>query len=293
MSSPALDAFRHALLAYGQRDYADALRLAQRAARLEPANAVYAAATVYLERVKREGKAGVYASPKAFGAFIRGGGNVLLYARTSAALRHIYIGYAGLSLLDVGVGDGLALLPALTPNVHRLDVLEPSPAMLDQTVAALNARNVHHRAINATVQQFMETATDRYDLIQATYALQSLRPEERPRVLAWLRARCTRLLIAEFDAPSFTDMYDPQRVRYFVERYRRGLAEYGGDDGLVAQGFLMPVFFGGFDPGEARVNWEMPIAEWMRLLREAGFARVRTEPIYDYWWATAVLMDAQ
>ena len=131
-----------------------------------------------------------------------------------------------------------------------------------------------------------------FDVIQSTYALQSLKPDERPRVLAWLRAHCKRLLIVEFDAPDLADMFDEARVLYFVEHYERGLAEYTDDDGLVAQGFLMPVFFGGFDPSESRVNWEMPIAEWARLLREAGFVEVRAEPICDYWWATAYLIDA-
>jgi hypothetical protein len=301
--SLAPGAFRDALIAYGQQDYSNALQLAQRVAQLEPANAVYAAAANYLERVMREGKANVYVAPEAFGAFIRGGGNVPLYANTSAALRRVYERYDSLSLLDIGVGDGLALLPALTPNIRHLDVLEPSLAMLNQTTAALNARGIDHRAINATVQQLMASSLSpwgrgqgdgaEWDIIQSTYALQSLRPEERPRVLAWLRAHAKRLLLVEFDAPDFADMYDPDRVRYFVEHYERGLAEYADDGGLVAQGFLMPVFFGGFDPGEARVNWEMPIAEWTRLLREAGFAEVRAELIYDYWWATAYLMDAR
>jgi hypothetical protein len=313
MSSSALDIFRNALIAYGGEDYAAALRLAQQAAQADPTNAVYAAAIAYLQRVMREGKAHVYVSPEAFAAFIRGGGNVPLYANTSAALKRVYESYASLSLLDIGVGDGLALLPALMPNVHHLDVLEPSLAMLNQTTAALNARGIDHRAINATVQQLMASSLSpwgrgqgegaEWDVIQSTYALQSLRPEERPRVLAWLRAHGQRLLIVEFDAPDFQHpsqgsepcegLATPERVRYFVEHYQRGLAEYADDGGMVAQGFLMPVFFGGFDPGEARVNWEMPIAEWTRLLREAGFAEVQTETVYDYWWATAVVVDAR
>lgn len=290
--SSALDLFRDALIAYGQQDYAGALRLVQNAAMDERHNPVYVAATLYLDRVIGEGKRNVYVSPEAFGAFIRGGGNVPLYEHTSAALRRIYVQYDSLSLLDVGVGDGLALLPALTPNVRRLDVLEPSLAMLNQTSAALNARGIDHRAINATVQQLMTAAPDVWDVMESTFALQSVRPEERPAVLAWIRRHAGRALIVEFDAPDFAEMYDPARVRYFVERYARGLAEYADDGGVVAQGFLMPVFFGGFDPGEARVNWEMPIAEWARLLREAGFNAVRTEPIYDYWWAPAALIDA-
>jgi hypothetical protein len=300
--SPALDAFRDALVAYGNQNHEKALQMTRQAAQADPANAVYVAAITYLERVMREGKRNVYVSPEAFGAFIRGGGNAPLYANTSAALRRAYDEYDSLSLLDIGVGDGLALLPALTPNIHHLDVLEPSLEMLNRTSAALNARGADHRAINATMQQLMQTGIGDYDVIQSTYALQSLRPEERPHVLAWLRAHCKRLLIAEFDAPDFqqpsqgSEPYEglatPERVRYFVERYQYGLEEYRGDAGLVAQGFLMPVFFGGFDPTEARVNFEMPIADWTRLLRQAGFNDVRAEPVYDYWWATAHLLDA-
>ena len=246
--APALDTFRDALVAYGQQDTSRAMQLAQAAAQQQPDSAVCREAVTYLGRVQREGKSNVYVSPEAFGAFIRGGGNVPLYENTSAALRRIYASHASLSLLDIGVGDGLALLPALTPNVRHLDVLEPSLAMLNQTTAALNARNIDHRAINATVQQLMQTpltppspsgrGKGNFDVIQSTYALQSLKPDERPRVLAWLRAHCKRLLIVEFDAPDLADMFDEARVLYFVEHYERGLAEYTDDDGLVAQGFL-------------------------------------------------------
>jgi len=295
MSSHALDAFRMALVACGQQHYDDAWRLARQAAQADPSNNVYAAAVVYLERTMRAGKPGVYALPEAFGAFIRGGGNVPLYENTSAALRRVYEQYRSLALLDVGVGSGLALVPALTPNVDRLDILEPSSAMLAQASAALRAQGIAHRAINMTAQQFVQAATDRYDVAQATFALQALPPADRAQVLAGLRALADRLLIAEFDVPesasSQAGLATPERVRYFVERYARGLAEYAGD-GLVAQGFLMPIFFGAFDPTEARLNWEMPVADWARLLREAGFDHVRSELIYDYWWAPGYLLDA-
>ncbi len=285
--------FRAALLAYGKNDFAGAVQHAQNALDSQPAGRVYAAAVAYLHRVQREGKSNVYVTPDAFGAFIRGGGNVPLYQNTSAALQRVYGEYDSLSLLDIGTGDGLALLPALTPNIRHLDVLEPSLAMLNKASDELNRRNIDHRAVNATIQQFMVASPGRYDVIESTYAMQSLRPEERSQVLAWLRRHAGRLLIVEFDAPYFAGMYEPARVQYFVERYERGLAEYADDGGLVAQGFLMPVFFGGFDPGEARVNWEMAIAEWVRHLRDAGFADIRTELIYDYWWAPAFLIDAR
>ncbi len=294
--SSALGDFCRALTAYGERDFDRARRLVQQAAQSDPANVVYSAAATYLGRLIREGESHVYVAPEAFGAFIRGGGNVPLYARTSAALRRVYEGYTSLSLLDIGVGDGLALLPALPSNISRLDVLDPSRAMLDRASAALSERGVAHRAIHMTVQQFLHAGAGSYDVAQATFAMQALPPDERSGVLASLRALIGRLLIVEFDVPDFPtareELVAPARVRYFVERYQRGLAEYTDDGGLVAQGFLMPIFFGAFDPGEARLNWEMPIAGWVHAVCEASFAHVRIEPIYDYWWATAHLINA-
>jgi hypothetical protein len=292
----SMSTFREALQAYGRQDYAGATQHTQGALDQMPNSLVYAEALKYLQRVQREGKSNVYVSPEAFSAFIRGGGNVPLYENTSTALKRVYDEYDSLSLLDVGAGDGLALLPALThakARIRHLDVLEPSLAMLNKASDALNQLNIDHRAINATIQQFMVASPGHYDVIESTYAMQSLRPEERPQVLSWLRRHAGRVLIVEFDAPDFADMYDPERVLYFVEHYERGLDEYPDDGGLVAQGFLMPVFFGGFDPGEARVNWEMPIAEWVRHLRDVGFNDIRTELIHDYWWAPAFLIDAK
>jgi hypothetical protein len=73
------------------------------------------------------------------------------------------------------------------------------------------------------------------------------------------------------------------------------LAEYeeAADGEAVRQGFLMPVFFGGFDTSAARTNWEMPIDNWCELLKDAGFTKVETKLIYPYWWAKAYLIDAQ
>jgi hypothetical protein len=92
--------------------------------------------------------------------------------------------------------------------------------------------------------------------------------------------------------PGIGEQYDPARVAFMVDRYERGLAEYLDDGGLVAQGFLMPVFFGAFDRSAARTNYEQPIAAWEADLRAAGFSQVARRPLYDYWWATAYLVDA-
>jgi hypothetical protein len=252
--------------------------------------------------VIEQGKAGVYVDGAAFAAFVRGGGNVALYTAVSFLLRMLYAGYEagpdGLRLLDIGVGDGMALLPALTDDVTfaRLDVVEPSAAMLAATTAGLDQRGIAYQAANTTLQAFMESDAGQngyWDIIQATWSLQSVPPEDRAAVFAWCRDHGDRLMIAEFDVPDFADMFEPERVRYIVTRYERGLLEYLGDDGHVAQGFLIPVLFGYFDHGTARTNWEGPIQGWVDDLRAAGFEDVRTRKIADYFWADAVLIGAR
>jgi hypothetical protein len=290
-------AFYLALLAFADDDAESARAFAQQAARREPACRLYAQAAVYLDRVCTQGKADVYVDGDAFAAFIRGGGNVGLYAAASDALRAIYRAHetehGPLSLLDIGVGDGLALLPALTSGVTRLDLVEPSAAMLKRTMAALEARGVNYHAVNSTLQTFVEQPAGTWDIVQATWSLQSVPPEERPAMFGWLRAHGQRVLIAEFDVPALGDTFEPQRVAYITERYERGLAEYDGDGGIVAQGFLMPVLFGYFDRSEARTNWEVPIREWVDLLHAAGFVHVEARALYAYFWADAYLIEAR
>jgi hypothetical protein len=237
------------------------------------------------------GKSGVYVDGAAFGAFIRGGGNVDLYTATSETLQSIYTEYETLSLLDIGVGDGLALLPALTESITRLDLVEPSEAMLARTTDQLDDWQMSYHAYQGTIQEFMRIATRDWDIIQATWSLQSVPPEDRAAVFAWMRAHGARVLLAEFDVPVFADLYEPPRVRHIVARYWEGLAEYEGDQ--VAQGFLMPVLFGYFDRSAARTNWEGPIQGWADDLRAAGFSDVQPRKLYDYWWAEAYLLDAR
>ena len=292
----ALAHFYLALLAFGADDFPQATRRAQTAAALQPSSRVFAQAAHYLRRVQKQGKANVYVDVDAFAAFIRGGGNVALYAAASAALRERYTGYKALRLLDIGVGDGLALLPALLDNVAQLTLVEPSEQMLRRTTLALAERGMVAEAHNTTIQAFIAGAVGQkrhWDIIQATWSLQSIPPEDRPSVLGWMRNHGQRALIVEFDVPTFSAMFAPARVRYTVERYERGLAEYEHDADLVAQGFLMPVMFGYFDRSAARTNWEEPIRDWVNALREAGFSRVSAHKLYAYFWADAYLLDAR
>jgi hypothetical protein len=280
------------LRAFGDGDYAAAAAAARLAAAERPDSLLYPAAAAYLARVQSHGKAGVYVTGEAFAAFIRSGGNLPLYANTSAALREAYAGYDRVGILDIGVGDGMALLPAISPQVVRIDLVEPSAPMLAQTRAALDARGIAYAAFHGSIEQFSARG-GMWELAQATFSLQSLDPAPRRDVLAWLRGRCARLLIAEFDVPDLGELSAPARIEYFAARYEVGLTEYADDGGLVAQGFLMPVFFGAFDRGAARTNYEQPIAAWEADLRAAGFARIERRPIYDYWWAPAYLLDAR
>jgi hypothetical protein len=168
--------------------------------------------------------------------------------------------------------------------------------MLARTTVALDQRGISYHAANTTIQAFMDSETGQdgsWDIIQATWSLQSVPPEERGPIFAWCRAHGERLMIAEFDVPDFSATFDPERVRYIVMRYERGLLEYLDDEGLVAQGFLMPVMFGYFDRGAARTNWEGPIQGWVDDLRAAGFEDVRTRKLLDYFWADAYLIGAQ
>ncbi|MBM7846751.1 class I SAM-dependent methyltransferase [Herpetosiphon giganteus] len=285
-----LDQFYAALLAFGHQDLARAAELAIQAATGDPDDRVFTEAAAYLSRVAGQGKHNVYVSGDAFAAFIGGGGNVPLYAATSAALRAAYSEYERLDVLDIGTGNGHALLPALTPTINRLGVVEPSAALLAELHARLDGSGRSREAFAGTAQEFAHHDNGGWTIIQATYSLHSIPPDERPGLLRRLRDLGQRLLIVEFDVPEFAAMYDPARVRDIVGRYQRGLAEYTDDGGLVAQGFLMPVLLGYFDQTAARTTYEQPIAAWADLVRAAGFTAVEVRPLYDYWWATACLV---
>ncbi|MEU4674200.1 hypothetical protein AB0F91_41125 [Amycolatopsis sp. NPDC023774] len=77
-----------------------------------------------------------------------------------------------------------------------------------------------------------------------------------------------------------------------MTRYERGVAEYGDQASLVAQGFLLPVLLG-VAAGAERTNWEQPALAWVAQLELAGFTDVVVEPLSDYWWSPAVLITAR
>ncbi|WP_284743452.1 class I SAM-dependent methyltransferase [Amycolatopsis sp. RTGN1] len=236
-----------------------------------------------------DGSASVYDQPGAFTAFIRGGGNVGLYRALSAALAARYDEAKPESLLDLGCGDGLAVVPALEQANHvpsRIDLVEPSAALLE---------GVHERVPSAqcwqsTAQEFLARDDLGWDFVQSTFALQSIEPDQRAEVLRTLQLRTGTLLLAEFDVPEYVEG-SPEHLRSLVERYEQGVAEYGEDASLVAQGFLLPVLLGIVD-GHERTNWEHPAAGWVAQLETAGFTEVGVEPLAGYWWSPAVLITA-
>ncbi|GAA0706996.1 class I SAM-dependent methyltransferase [Dyella marensis] len=245
-----------------------------------------------------EGEArAAYDQPAAFEAFIRGGDNVPLYEATSTALARLYDTLPVTSLLDIGCGDGMALIPALQRARHaptQLDLVEPSPALLGHASEALRTIPLaldHLLAWPIGAQDFAASLRpeQQWDLAQSTFALQSLPPAERRDTLRRLRPHVRQLAVVEFDVP----VLEARSAEYFdslAQRYERALAGYGEDAPLVAGGFLAPMLLGQLRQASRPSNWEQPIQAWLEELREAGYATVRTEALYDYSWSPAVLM---
>jgi len=254
-------------------------------------------AQALLDLLDEDGARTAYDRPAAFEAFIRGGDNLPLYRATSAALARLYDTLPAASLLDLGCGDGMALIPALQGArcaPRHLDLVEPSPALLGHASEALRSIHLpleHLLAWPISAQDFAGSlrAEQQWDLAQSTFALQSLPPAERRQTLRRLRPHVRQLALVEFDVP----VLEPGSASYFAslaQRYERALAAYARDAELVAGGFLAPMLLGQLRQASRPSNWEQPVQAWLEELREAGFATVRTEALYDYSWSPAVLM---
>jgi len=230
----------------------------------------------------------VYDDPAAFQAFIGGGGNVELYHAVSAALTGLYDRHRPARVLDIGSGDGRAVRPALAASVHspaELTLVEPAEALARK----LSGGSVHTTSIQSYLAGLAEDAA--FDLIESTFALHALAPDERDGVLADLAHRGGVLALAEFDVPAL-DHGSEAHLEFLAESYARGLAEYDGDRDLVAAGFLMPVLTGQLAPGAVRSTWEQPAECWAEQVERAGFTEVQLAPLADYWWSPAFLLTA-
>ncbi|MGB3439671.1 MAG: class I SAM-dependent methyltransferase [Actinophytocola sp.] len=232
----------------------------------------------------------VYDRPAAFTAFIRGGGNVGLYEAVGTALAGQYSRHEVATLLDIGCGDGRALVAALRGRTPSVTLVEPSSALLDSAVAALE--EVPVTAHNTDAATFVEHVTDRFDLAESTFALHALPHEERSAVLTGLRGHVSRLVLAEFDVPDHP-VGSAEHLTFLADTYEQGLAEYDSDRDLVAQGFLLPVLTGQLAPGAHRSTWEQPATAWAEQLTKCGYHEVMIEPLHEYWCAPAFLLTAR
>ncbi|SMC67293.1 class I SAM-dependent methyltransferase [Kibdelosporangium aridum] len=232
-----------------------------------------------------EASRSVYDQPAAFEAFINLGDNVPLYKATSAALAALYREHEVTSLLDIGCGDGMALVPALAEtSVGQVTLVEPSQALLQAAVAKLN-RPVTQ--VPATLGEFVDGLDAHFDLAESTFAMHTMPHQERSTVLAALRPHVGRIAIVEFDVPEHegTDW-----LRFLADTYERGVSQFDSD--LVSQGFLMPVLVGQLVPGAVRSTWEQPAKAWVDQFTACGYEDVRAEPLSGYWWSPAFLLTA-
>ncbi|GAA2793210.1 class I SAM-dependent methyltransferase [Saccharopolyspora taberi] len=280
--------------AHAMRDRSTAHHCATRAVRFDPGSEF---ARLLVRHTADDNGNRVYDSPAAFRAFIRGGGNIGLYEQTSAALRDAYRRHRPRRVLDIGVGDGLALLPALGAGGPAVDVVEPSAELLTRTRQELHDRGIEHRAWQSTIQDFAADHDEHgegehWDLVQSTYAMQSLPPGDRATVLSWIARHSSTFVLVEFDVPEVPSPWEPDWFFEFVRRVERGLREYTGDRDLVGLGFVLPVVLGVFGPGP-RTNYELAIDGWQRELRAAGFTDVSGRVLHDYWWRPAHIVEAR
>lgn len=234
---------------------------------------------------------GVYEEPRAFESFISGGGNVRLYAATVDALRSLHARDRPRSLADIGCGDGRVTAAVIPDGCGRVDLVEPSAALLAAAQARLADRDLEVVAHGTTLAGYVAAAPPPVDAAQATYALHTDEPAARPALLAGLAERAGVLAVAEFDVPAFADR-SPEHAAYAAERYPRGLAEYP-EAGEVGPGFLVPVLAAQFDPARPRLTWEQPVAAWVAELEASGFTVARVVDLVDYWWAPARLIVAR
>ncbi|MET0136462.1 MAG: class I SAM-dependent methyltransferase [Kibdelosporangium sp.] len=292
LAETAQDWFYLAVLANARDDRAAAAALAALAAKQDPDRRVYAETARFLAGPQAEAH-DAYDDPAPFTAFATGGGNVGLYRAAHQVLRSVYAELGSVRLLDIGTGEGHALLPALTSDVAEVDVVEPSKQRLALVGAELARRGLTHRAHPRTVQEFVtDGQATTWDLVQETFALLTLTRAERIELFTWLRPRAKQLAFIEFDVPDLGSGLRPQWFRYIVDRYEQGIREYDTNRDLVAQGFLIPVLLSTLADDEGLVHTEQPIGRWVADLTSAGFQPREPERIFDYWWAPAYLIRA-
>lgn len=242
-----------------------------------------------------------YEEAHAFQVFINGGGNIALYEAVHRTLAELHRATGTRSLLDIGAGDGRALLPPLAAaknQIRRLGIVEPSPDLLESLKVQLGQIDLPDSTEidfwPTTLQSFVRTPHigPGWDLAQATFSLQSLPPVERIKALKDLRPRIRRLAIIEFDVPDL-DPGSEDELSSIAARFESGLVGYGENARLVAEGFLAPMLLGKVrSPGE-RHNWEQPAHSWRQELERADYLVDEVRTIALYSWSPAFLIIAR
>lgn len=271
-------------IASGQVD--EALEGALTAQGANPDDALIAALATYLQA---GGAASVYDQPAAFDEFISFGGNPPMYERTIAALHEVQQRVAPAHVIDIGCGDGRVTGASLASTVRRVDLLEPSRALLDAAAGSIARPGLEVRPVCATLTDHLAHSSDRWDLAQATFALHNLDAKQRTAAWEEMRDRTAVLAIVEFDVPDHPEGSDAH-FEFLARSYSVGVSEYL-DHPNVVQGFLMPVLTGQLDPSRPRYTHEQPIDAWCDELERAGFRTERTL-VFDYWWSPATLIVA-
>jgi len=279
----AVDDVARALLAVADGRPTEAARLAR--------GSGTALGALLADHVATAPAGGVYEEPRAFEDFISGGGNVGLYAATIAALGSLHARERPASLADLGCGDGRVTAAVIPEQCRRVDLVEPSAALLAAAQARFAGRDLTVTAHATTLAGYLAAGPPPVDAAQTTYALHTVDPGTRPALLAALAERVGVLAVAEFDVPAFADR-SPAHAAYAAERYPRGLAEYP-EGSEVGPGFLVPVLVGQFDPARPRLTWEQPVAAWAAELEASGYRVEGIVPLCDYWWAPARLVVAR
>jgi SAM-dependent methyltransferase len=242
-----------------------------------------------LEALRSTGR-DVYATPDGFRAFIDNASNVALYRATIDHLSRRHRELLPTSVVDIGCGDGRVTHACLAPGVSAVHLVEPSDALMSDALGRTEwpvVPTAHTTDLTGFVSSL--GPTDRFAIVQSTFALHTIAPGERSRALASLHAHTNRLIVVDFDIPEFADR-SREHAEYAIERYRIGVAEYAGIPAAIS-GFLMPVLLGQFEATAARHTFEQPVARWIEDLAAAGFDP-RVEMIHDYWWGPAFCMEA-
>lgn len=280
------DALLEVLRAVTVGDWDDVARLSADAVEADPDDPLAAALHQHLA----DGPIDPTPDLEAFQRMADAPESVALFERTARLIARAHARLRPVAAVDLGSGDGRVSAAAMRVGLERLDLVEPSRALLEAAVRRMEDSGVDVRAHRTVPDEWPSLVTDEtWGVAQAVFALHDVAPEARRGILTTLAERADTVLIVEFDCPVETDRTDPH-LAFLVDRYRAAVAD--ATDPLIVGGYLLPVLVGQLSPGATRHAWEQPIAAWCAEVEGAGLRVVDTSPISDHWWASAHLIEA-